>query len=32
MVAVAGVGLVVVVLILEVAQLLAMEVQAHQQL
>ena len=32
MVEVAGVGLVVVVLILEVAQLLAMEVQAHQQL
>ena len=32
MVAVAGVGLVVVVLILEVAQLLVMEVQAHQQL
>ena len=32
MVAVAGVGLVVVVLTLEVVQLLAMEVQAHQQL
>lgn len=32
MVEVAGVGLVVVVLILEVAQLLVMEVQAHQQL